>query len=226
MKKSKISTVKQDKKDHHYGSFGFCFSFGLRNNYGLDSSGIYSYTYYANDEVDEMDLMKRYLSENLLTVFQTFHRIVPGISSKLQEVGKTVKYLCNNHGMLNVMEKEKHVSALTANININAGTRTPHCEKDVSYTIIHVPPQKSSESFILFQFQINDNIDINLKCVPGTCFTYSAYCLTHRQLSSFGSNCMNISTYIGKRVFDSFKTSFWRKRKKDEEKLKSWMNFS
>jgi hypothetical protein len=173
-----------------------------------------------------MDLMKRYLSENLLTVFQTFHRIVPGISSKLQEVGKTVKYLCNNHGMLNVMEKEKHVSALTANININAGTRTPHCEKDVSYTIIHVPPQKSSESFILFQFQINDNIDINLKCVPGTCFTYSAYCLTHRQLSSFGSNCMNISTYIGKRVFDSFKTSFWRKRKKDEEKLKSWMNFS
>ena len=101
--------------------------------------------------------------------------------------------------------------------------RDLHYEKDVSYTVIHVPPQISVEQYIIFQFQINDYAVINLKCEPGCCFEYSAYCLTHRQLSAHGNNCMNISTYILGR--DCQQLPFWRKRENDHEKKKRWLNF-
>jgi hypothetical protein len=223
--KTKTSTVKNGT-NHHYGSFGYCFSFGLRNNYGLDTSGRYSYTSYANDEDIELQPVKQYLSKNLLLVYHTFDKIIAGISGKLQDIGKTLKFLSNNHEMLDIGENDSYASPLTVHININAGTQDLHCEKDVSYTIIHVPLQISVEPYIIFQFQINESVAINLKCDPGCCFAYTAYCMTHRQLGVHGDNCMNISTYIGKRVFNSFKQSFCRKREKDYVKMKSWMTFS
>ncbi len=158
-------------------------------------------------------------------MYQTFDKIIAGISGKLQDIGKTLKYLSNNHEMLDIGENDSYASPLTVHININAGTQDLHCEKDVSYTIIHVPPQISVESYNIFQFQINESVAINLKCDPGCCFAYTAYCMTHRQLGVHGDNCMNISSYIGKRVFNSFKQSFCRKREKDYVKMKSWVTF-
>ena len=44
-------------------------------------------------------------------------------------------------------------------------------------------------------------------------FTYSGYCLAHRQLQTFGENCMNISTYSAKSVFSNFRQSLLRIKK-------------
>ena len=51
--------------------------------------------------------------------------------------------------MLDVTENESYASPLTIHININARTRDLHCEKDVSYKIIQVPPQVSIEAYIV-----------------------------------------------------------------------------
>ncbi len=64
-------------------------------------------------------------------MYQTFDKIIAGISGKLQDIGKTLKYLSNNHEMLDIGENDSYASPLTVHININAGTQDLHCEKDV-----------------------------------------------------------------------------------------------
>jgi len=85
--------------------------------------------------------------------------------------------------------------------NINATTRGFHCEKDNIYYHIFIPKQKDTDAHIIFQFRINCETTLHLKVQQHGVFTYSAYCLAHRQLAtSFGDNCMNISTYSAKSV--------------------------
>jgi hypothetical protein len=106
-----------------------------------------------------------------------------------------------------------HTYMLTGNININATTRDIHCEMDVTYTTIHVPNQIENNAHIVFEFKINDCTSIILNIKQNATITYSAYCLAHRQVTTYGNNCMNISTYSNKRLFSSYKQSYKRIKK-------------
>lgn len=220
LKKHKQSTVKENEPEHHYGSQGECYSFGVRNGFSMDTTGLYSYTWYANDSCDEMQQYKHFIWNSLRNVYEAFNRIVMGISTKLFEVGKSMEYISDNHKMPSIVTgNQTGYTSLAASINIDATTSLIHCERDVSYTIIHVPEQKNG-AYINFEFQLNNKYSLLFRSDQNTAFAYSSYCLAHRQVSTYGHKCMNVSSYVGKRLYESFRMSLWRGKKDDDEKKK------
>lgn len=216
LKKEKKSTIKGNKGSHHYGSTGKCYSFGVRNSYVTDSVTKVSLTNYAGDGSTAMKEYKKYIWQYYNAVFMAFDSILKGLSCKLnlsvesmQDISKNTvldKYVINAEKI----ECDKVTSILTASINVDCKTRDLHCEKDVTYTTIVVPIQEDATSYIVFQFKLCDWVSFNIRCLQNSCFTYSAYCLTHRQLYTNGTNCMNLSSYSNKRIYCNFRRSYIR----------------
>jgi len=102
---------------------------------------------------------------------------------------------------------------LTASINIDCQTRDLHCEKDVTYTTIVVPFQQDSTCFIVFEFKLFERGSVKVRCLQNSAFSYSAYCLSHRQCSINGENCMNLSSYSNKNTYCHFRKSYQRVKK-------------
>ena len=50
LKKIKQSTIKNNNPEHHYGSQGYCFSFGLRNDFKKIKDDLISVGLYAGDD--------------------------------------------------------------------------------------------------------------------------------------------------------------------------------
>jgi hypothetical protein len=44
-------------------------------------------------------------------------------------------------------------------------------------------------------------------------FSYSGYCIAHRQFYVQGLNCMNLSTYCGRRLYCNYRQSLYRLEK-------------
>jgi len=125
-----------------------------------------------------------------------------------------MRQLSSNTEMEHLVKKENSKNnvqfMLTANINIDAKTKYLHCEKDTTYTTIYVPKQISTQAFIVFEFELNELHSLKIKFPPESCFTYSAYCLGHRQIYTNGHKCMNVSTYSSKRLYCHFRKSMVR----------------
>lgn len=213
MTKFKKSTVKKSGQ-HHYGSSGHCFSFGIRNSFVTDNNQS-SITSYAGDQFCQVHKYKTYIWNSVSSAFKAFNHIIPGISSKLNMTCRSMIYTAQNtplHEYFHNRNTQNYI--LSGYINVNAKTTFMHCEQDTTYTTIVVPKQKEKSAKITFQFQINQSFILNIIAHQGTTFTYSAYCLSHRQLQTEGLNCMNISTYSGKRVYCNYKKSYHRIKKK------------
>ena len=156
----------------------------------------------------------------------SFNSIIPNMSSYINFTCRSLKY----EGKKNVISKYlrtfqnneyKNIMTFitTAHININATTRDLHCEKDTTYTTICVPQQKEEKAHIVFQFQINDENTLELDVKQHGAFTYSGYCLSHRQLATKGELCMNISTYSAKAVYTHFRTSLKRIQETEKQNI-------
>jgi hypothetical protein len=219
LKKLKNSTVKRNSS-HHYGSSGECFSFGLRNSYRTSPSGNVTLTRYAGDMDTNGYKYESYIWDSLYMAFQSFNQIIHGVSSKINMTSRSMKKLSLNTELEQYTKihscNTKNGSTqyiLSGNINVNATTKQLHCEKDTTYTTIHVPIQTDTTAYITFQFQLNEQFSLNFKCMQNNCFTYSAYCLAHRQMYTSGSKSMNLSTYSGGRVYCNYRRSYRRVNK-------------
>ena len=214
LRKMKKSTVK-GTDIHHYGSSGQCFSFGLRNSFVTDANNI-SITTYAGDRQFQIRKYKDFIWSNIASVYKAFDCIIGGVSNKLNLSCRSMMHMAYNTPLSDYLpfnQRSSQSYIFSGFINVNARTRHFHCEKDTTYTTIYVPKQKDKGANITFQFQINESFLINIIAHQQTCFTYSAYCLAHRQLKTEGTNCMNISTYSGKRVFCNYRKSYHRVKK-------------
>ncbi len=221
IRKAKKSTIKNNKPTHHYGSKGYCYSFGLRNDYSKIADDKLSVANYAGDEDASMTTYIHYIAKQLAMCHKSFDKVIPSMSSYINLTCRSFKYEAKNTILENYLSTftdstcgKQLCSISTANININATTADIHCEKDTTYTIICVPLQKNNNARITFEFYINQETTLQLDVKQNGVFTYSAYCLAHRQLSTFGTNCMNISTYSAKSVYNHFRKSLDRVQKK------------
>jgi hypothetical protein len=215
LKKGKKSTIKGNKGSHHYGSTGECFSFGARNSFNADSVfPDVTLTNYAGDNSETMIKFQKYVWQQFDAVFMAFDSILTGLSCKLNVGVKSMQVLSRNSDLdkfvrtAEKLEYGKTPLILTASINIDCRTRVLHCEKDITYTTIAVPIQETKSSNIIFEFKVSDGASYQFCCSQKSCFTYSAYCLTHRQLSTNGTKCMNLSSYSNIRTYFNFRTSY------------------
>lgn len=224
LKKVKKSTVKGNKGSHHYGSTGKCYSFGVRNAYITDAVTKVSLTNYAGDNATTMQPYKKFIWQHFHAVFVAFDRILTGLPCKLNFSVESMQHVSKdtvlNKYVINAgeIECDKIPSILTASINIDCRTRDLHCENDVTYTTIVVPKQEDTTSYIVFEFKLCDGAAFHIRCSQNSCFTYSAYCLTHRQWSTNGIKCMNLSSYSNKRVYCNFRRSYNRVKNFCKEK--------
>jgi len=226
LRKIKKSTIKSNKPTHHYGSQGYCFSFGLRNDFKKSENNTLSLANYAGDEHESTSKYIHFIAKHMNNSFKAFNSIIPSISSYLNFTSRSLKYEAKYNVISKYLMTFQHndyknimTFITTAHININATTRDLHCEKDTTYTTICVPEQKEEKAHIVFQFQINDENTLQLDVKQHGAFTYSGYCLSHRQLATKGENCMNLSTYSAKAVYSHFRTSLKRIQKAEQLKL-------
>jgi hypothetical protein len=217
LNKIKKSTIKSNISNHHYGSTGECYSFGVRNAFSKSLSKNVSLTKYAGDENDGSKYYKDYIWNILSMAFNSFDRIITGLSNNLNITCRYMKTQSNKTELVQYFEKDSNTNKdktlpliLSASININARTRDIHCEKDITYTTIHVPPQTEINGYIVFEFQFSTNLSMKIQVMQNCCFTYSAYCLAHRQIYTNGFKCMNLSTYSTNKVFNSYRKSMMR----------------
>jgi hypothetical protein len=221
LRKFKKSTVKEYKSDHHYGSSGQCYSFGLRSSFSRNMTGNITISRYAGDVATSSIDYQKYLWQIIDDVFKCFDNIIPGISAKLNMICRSMKSQSYNTELEPYFYSEipRHFNntkfVISGNININATTKNIHCERDVTYTTITVPQQTLEKAFIVFEFRVNNTFSLRLKCSQNSCFTYSAFCLAHRQVHSSEPTCMNISSYSGKRIFCNYRKSLQRVQNDD-----------
>jgi hypothetical protein len=215
VKRFKKSTIK-NSEGHHYGSSGQCYSFGIRNSYSRSSSGNVTVTNYAGDMACEMKKYEQYIWKCFSVVFKSFDSLIKGFSDKLNVCCRSMLATSKENELGDIIKKMEEENSehnnfiLTGNINVNAKTKLFHCEKDTTYTTIYVPKQVETSCYIIFEFSINEKLSFQVKFNQESCFSYSAYCFAHRQLDSNGKNCMNVSTYSGKRLYCSYRKSLLR----------------
>jgi hypothetical protein len=214
LRKLKSSTIKVTKSNHHYGSQGQCYSFGIRNSYSTNETNLISIKEYAGDEKHLMRTFKYHLWKTMELSFKCYDHIISGISSKMYVFNTALQYHAKNTELSNYIRKmeksRKYQFMLSGHININARTQFLHCEKDVSYTTIQVPKQTENDNFVEFEFFFNTHSSLRILLRADSCVSYSAYCLSHRQIKTSGERCMNISTYSGKRLYNHFRESMTR----------------
>jgi len=217
LQKEKKSTIKGNKGSHHYGSTGQCFSFGVRSSFNADPVfQDVTLTNYAGDNSKEMIHFKKYVWQQFDAAFMAFDRILTGLSSKLNVGVKSMQELSKSTVLDKFVRTEEAPTILTASINVDCRTRELHCEKDITYTTIVVPIQEDKSSNIIFEFKVCHGASFQFCCLQSSCFTYSAYCLTHRQLSTNGTKCMNLSSYSNIKTYFHFRTSYIKIMKKKE----------
>jgi hypothetical protein len=216
LKKGKKSTIKGRKGTHHFGSTGKCYSFGVRNSYNSTQKTKISLTNYAGDGFSKMKEYKRYIWKQFNSVFMSFDKILTGLSYKLNVSIESIKNISRNTVLDKYVMYAEDIECnkiLTASINIDCQTRDLHCEKDVTYTTIVVPFQQDSTCFIVFEFKLFERGSVKVRCLQNSAFSYSAYCLSHRQCSINGENCMNLSSYSNKNTYCHFRKSYQRVKK-------------
>lgn len=162
LKRFKKSTVKS-MENHHYGSTGQCFSFGLRNSFKTDEKNI-SITTYAGDNASDMNEYRSYIWRGIASAHKAFDSIIGGISNKLNMTNRSMVYMSYNSQLSDYFANRevKEDYNLSVSVNINATTSTIHCEKDTTYTTIYVPRQVEEIAKITFQFQINEVNFLNI----------------------------------------------------------------
>lgn len=220
VRKSKKSTINSTNNNHHYGSTGECYSFGVRNAFSTNQCTNITITNYAGDESCTMHKYKKYIWDIFDIVFKSFDQKLLGLSRYLNITCKSMEQQCkgtemssfinNNDNKGNMVHSQ---SILSGNINVNAKTRDIHCEKDITYTTIHVPHQQQKDAYIVFEFQLNPLFSLKIQVLQDCSITYSAYCLAHRQIYTNGFNCMNLSTYSTKRLYNHYRLSLKRQKK-------------
>ena len=148
-----------------------------------------------------LDIIWQCVSDHLTHYYQVYYLTLILLADHSNMKQKTTILTNFLNTFTNDKDNQQLTFITTAKININATTRGFHCEKDNIYYHIFIPKQKDTDAHIIFQFRINCETTLHLKVQQHGVFTYSAYCLAHRQLAtSFGDNCMNISTYSAKSV--------------------------
>jgi hypothetical protein len=180
----KKSTIKKNNQNHHYGSSGECYSFGLRNSYTkLKHASSPSISKYKGDDSIESKSYQQYLENIYRCVYDSMHKYIPGVPRKLNLNCVSMLQLSVKSSMDSIVRNNIDSDMnflLSANININARTRELHCEKDTTYTTIAIPHQLNQSACIIFEFYLNTHHSLKIKFPSASCFTYSAYCLTHR----------------------------------------------
>jgi hypothetical protein len=212
IRQCKKSTIK-NHSHHHYGSSGYCYSFGVRDSYSKDVSGMVSIGNYRGDDSLQMQKYKDYILRNFSNLHKAFDTVIPGLPSRLNLTCRFYKSLSKKNSKLESyfntdVYKVEDMGILSGSVNIDAKTSQLHCECDCTYTSIYIPNQADNSATVTFEFNIGQNNTIRLRFPQWSGFTYSAYCLGHRQVGTEGLLCMNLSTYSGKRMFYKYRQSY------------------
>lgn len=146
----------------------------------------------------------------------------PSIANTVTNIPKHAEEINNNnklikHGILNTL------------LCLNAQTKIPHTEKDISYTIISVPNQthflsSTKKRGYSFEFHINEEKVLVVPLAVGSVICYSGFLLTHRQhitnIPNDTNPFLNIVSYNSKRLFSHILKSIER-----NYKAKRYYNF-
>jgi hypothetical protein len=157
LKKFKKSTVKIGRSNHHYGSSGYCYSFGIRNAFSRNSTSNVTITSYAGDEMEPANMFKSFIWQTMDFTFEYLDNIITGLTNNLHIFNKSMQYHAKKTELSSYMKKAIDINSRynimsSGNINIEACTKFFHCERDTTYTTLMVPPQTISNPFIEFDF--------------------------------------------------------------------------
>jgi hypothetical protein len=158
---------------------------------------------------------KNYVWKNLFNLYKSYDGIIDGVSSKLNLMCGIYRSQSKYHETLSSYFSEENylydkTNIISGNINITAKTKDLHCERDTTYTSIFIPEQKDSLAFVIFDFNISQGKCLRIKFPQNSGFSYSGYCIAHRQFYVQGLNCMNLSTYCGRRLYCNYRQSLYR----------------
>ena len=148
----------------------------LRNRFQSHCKEIYvPFKINAGDDIKTMQHYQNYIWEKFELVFQSFDQKISGISKYLNISCKSMEFQCKETQLYSFLGNKRNMtnkrSMLSGNINVNARTKDIHCEKDITYTTIHVPNQQENDAFIVFEFQLNICISLKIQVLQNS---YSA----------------------------------------------------
>lgn len=101
---------------------------------------------------------------------------------------------------------------------LDAYTEIEHTERDLTYTLLHVPRQRKrwqvslqydESTGTVFNFYLNEGLTIKVPMKVGVTIFYSAFFLKHRQTSS-GKPLVNIAVYGNQKIFQFGKKTLER----------------
>ena len=153
-----ITTVRRFKKstvknggNHHFGSMGECFSFGLHNIF--KTKNMITIDNYCGDDEAMIKKYRSCIGLHLKRVFTIFDTIIPGLSNDLHITGRSMLSSSKGTSLENVFMKYDNNDdnlmphfILSSHLNVDAKTSIIHCEKDTTYTTIAVPKQIEKEA--------------------------------------------------------------------------------
>ena len=161
-------------------------------------------------------------------------RAVNGFKITLPQIHKLISPIIDSSfelqkkiGSINLKEVEtSKVGLWQSETCVNALTKFFHAERDVTYTLISVPPQlKHVDGYVdwrdtYFLLQINDETVISFKMNNKVSFLFSGTMITHRQHCKDGYDSLkeregklpffNVACYGIERLYRHIKSSFSR----------------
>ena len=216
---------------NHYGSFGECYAFGNRPNYGMvDDSSV---TIFANKKSASKNPSKQInIDKNAKDVEDICANVVNNAVTLLSSVLPEIRYLLSpildtgqklqNKFKRSILKEVATTKSCFWNtmLYVDGNTQHMHTEKDCAYTLITVPKQSFSRKKILcnqpmFLFQASDKQQIMLPLDDSITFVYNATYLTHHQhyvpgVDQCNDKFINISSYGNEKLFNHLRKSLSR----------------
>ena len=232
----KPNIIKPKNDGNHFQSQGYIASFGNKGYYGMVNSTS-SVSQFVNkkseckvsqENIDRGALnFEKICSDQLESSLGQLEAIFPNISNIICPILNVVNQIETNTVDLNLKKQQTgHNGLWQSSICVNAVTKLFHIERDVTYTLITVPKQKTVKSGCkktretFFQFKLNNDNCIAIPMINQTSFIFSGTMLTHRQFSMDGymnkkkreslNPYFNIASYGNEKLFRHIRTSLNR----------------
>ena len=222
-------------KSNHFNSTGYGYSFGNKGFYGMinnSSVSTYAHKKYKNTEKMEDSIFLSRIIDNMTAIevnyaVTTMKQVLPNIVNLISPVLDVAYNLQYSIGDINLQKVSGTSDGVWhKQVSINATTSQFHTEKDVTYTMVSVPRQKTKgktcdmrkDTVFLFQFNKKHNIGILMK--QKISFVFSADMLTHRQSCDQVYACdkrgnttqpfFNVLCYGNERLYNHIRKSLGR----------------
>ena len=236
LKKNKPNII-HNTNNQHFQSQGQMYAFGNRADYRVNEKGS-SITQYTNKKskldttqtkIDETSKKYETLCANeVIRAVDSMKGVFPNIHRLISPMIDNAFLLQDDIGDINLKQVETtEVGLWQSEICVNAITKIFHTEKDITYTLITVPPQirqipkYKDRSDTYFLLELNETKTLGFRLNNKVSFLFSGTMITHRQHCIDGYEederkraekvpFFNVACYGNERLFRHIKTSIAR----------------